>query len=213
MTRYLAVGAHPDDVEIGCGATLISLLRPDDELYYLAMSKCLDIDRNKERIINEWERVVDYLKNILPCKVTAEIFDFPNRRLFEEHMEIRKTLDHIRDKYHPNVVFGMSPKDLHQDHRYMGEETSRVFRECTLITYEIPRSVGIFIPNMYRVLSQDDVNKSIPLVTNYKSQSEKKYMAEDLIIGTLKHRGGEIGREYAQAFEVIRIVSDNENLF
>jgi len=206
MTRYLAVSAHPDDVEVGCGATLFSLLRPSDQLYYVVMTKCLDIRRNKN-ILEEWRQVVQYLKRELPCKVQAKIHDFPNRRLFEKHMEIRSILDKIRDSYKPDIVFSCSPKDLHQDHSYIGTEVRRVFRECSMLTYELPRSVGDFAPLHYQVLSEQDVRKAFELLLLYVSQSQMGYMSEDMLEGILKHRGGEIGRKYAQAFEVIRLVN------
>lgn len=211
--HYLAVGPHPDDVELGCAATLIEILKPDDKLLYITLSFCLDISRNKN-IKEELKKSQEFLRTILPCEVTFQNFDFTNRRMSEEHMEIRTALDKVRDEFKPDLVFSTSPKDLHQDHRYIGEEVMRVFRECTLITYEIPRSVGIFLPNMYVSLSQETVDKVVKIKDLYQSQSDMKYMAQDLVVGTFKHRGGEVGQSYAQAFEVIRIVvKNNKNFF
>jgi len=210
--HYLAVGPHPDDVELGCGATLFEILKPDDKLLYITMSFCLDIARNKN-IKEELKKSQEYIKSQLPCEVTFQNFDFPNRRMFEKHMDIREALDNIRSEFNPDIVFFTSPKDLHQDHRYIGEEVMRVFRECSLITYEIPRSVGIFLPNMYVSLSEKTVNKVIKIKELYKSQSEMKYMANDLLMGTFKHRGAEVGKSFAQAFEVIRIVLKNDDDF
>jgi len=207
MVRYLAIGPHPDDVESGCMASLINQLTEKDELMYIVISRCLDIPRNKN-IMFEWNKVIEYLKSILPCKFESKIFNFANRRMAEQHMEIRSMLDEIREKFAPHIVFTTSPKDLHQDHEYIGRETIRVFRECTVISYEIPRSVGVFIPNMYQVLNENDVLNAIKILNLYQSQSKKKYMKKELIWGTYKHRGGEIGREYAQAFEILRLVVD-----
>ncbi|NHI94798.1 MAG: hypothetical protein EAX96_20065 [Candidatus Lokiarchaeota archaeon] len=211
-THYLAVGPHPDDVELGCAATLFEIIKPDDKLLYITLSFCLDIERNKN-IKEELKKSQEFLKSMLPCEISFQNFDFPNRKMFEKHMEIREALEKARNQFDPDVVFSTSPKDLHQDHRYIGEEVMRVFRECTLITYEIPRSVGIFIPNMYVSLSQNTVDKVVKIKELYQSQSTQKYMSQDLVIGTLKHRGGEVGQNYAQAFEVIRIVVKNNKIF
>ena len=210
--RYLAVGPHPDDVELGCAATLFEILKPNDKLLYITMSFCLDIERNKN-IKEELKKSQEYIKSQLPCEVTFQNFDFPNRRMLEKHMDIREALENIKNSFNPDMVFSTSPKDMHQDHRYIGEEVMRVFRECSLITYEIPRSVGIFIPNMYVSLSQETVDKVLNIKELYKSQSEMKYMGNDLVMGTFKHRGGEVGQSFAQAFEVIRIVLKSDNDF
>ncbi|MHA1800043.1 MAG: PIG-L deacetylase family protein [Candidatus Helarchaeota archaeon] len=206
------MGPHPDDVELGCVAALFEIVKSNDKLLYVTISYCLDIERNKN-IKEELKKSQDYLKSTLPCEVSFQNFNFPNRKMFEKHMEIRDSLEKIRAEFKPDIVFTTSPKDLHQDHRYIGEEVMRVFRECTLITYEIPRSVGIFIPNMYVSLSQETIDKVLNIKKLYKSQSEKKYMSEDLVIGTLKHRGGEVGQNFAQAFEVVRIVLKSNNNF
>ena len=173
----------------------------------------MDISRNKN-IKEELKKSQEFLKKALPCDVSFKNFDFLNRRMFEQHMEIRAALEKTRNEFRPDIVFSTSPKDIHQDHGYIGEEVLRVFRECTLITYEIPRSVGIFLPNMYVSLSQETVDKVIKIKDLYQSQSKMKYMAQDILVGTLKHRGGEVGQSYAQAFEVIRIVlKDNKDFF
>ncbi len=210
MTRYLAIGPHPDDVEVGCGATLFSLLQPEDELYYVIMSMCLDIPRNTN-IEQEWDKTIAFLKENLRCKVTAEALNFTNRRMLEEHMEIRATLEKIKREFSPDVVITSSPKDIHQDHKYIGEEVTRVFRESSIITYEIPRSVGKFTPNIYVAVNQSDVDKAIKMISFYESQAGQNYMKLDLIEGTLKHRGGEVGRKYAQAFESNRLIIENKD--
>ncbi len=205
MVKYLALAPHPDDVELGCIAALQSMIRKDDEILYVVMSKCLDIERNKN-ILSEFEKVTEKLEEIFPCKFSHKIFDFPNRRLFETHMEIRAVLDKIRDEYKPDVVFTTSLNDLHQDHKYLSEETIRVFRRCTVLSYEISTSVGNFQPSLYKIVTKEQLDNMIDIVNIYESQKGQQYMSDDLIRGILKHRGGEIGVDFAQAFEVIRAV-------
>lgn len=205
MVKYLALAPHPDDVELGCIAALQSMIRKEDEILYVVMSKCLDIPRNKN-ILSEIQEVTEKLEEIFPCKFSHKIYDFSNRRLFEEHMEIRAVLEIIRDEYKPDVVFTTSLQDLHQDHRYLSEETIRVFRKCTVLAYEISTSVGNFQPNLYVVVTEEQMNNMVDIIKLYKTQRGQQYMSPELNIGILKHRGGEIGVDYAQAFEVIRVV-------
>lgn len=121
-------------------------------------------------------------------------------------MEIRAVLDKIRDEYKPDVVFTTSLNDLHQDHKYLSEETIRVFRRCTVLSYEISTSVGNFQPSLYKIVTKEQLDNMIDIINIYESQKGQQYMSDDLIRGILKHRGGEIGVDFAQAFEVIRAV-------
>jgi len=210
MTKYLLVGPHPDDVELGCLVGVMSIVEAGDEVTYLIMSDCTDIPRNRN-IIEEIKKVDEKLSAIFSALGVAFetiLYKFTNRRLREEHMEIRKRLEKIRNSFNPYTIFAPSPRDLHQDHSYIGEEVLRVFKNKTILNYEIPQATQDFNPNYFIVVDELMVEIVADILTIYKSQKRQNYMRKELMIGTLRHRGRTIGKDYAQAFEVRRMVSD-----
>lgn len=206
MTKYLLIGPHPDDVELGCVASILQMTSFRDAIRYVVLSKCLDIPRN-EQIEEEFDLACNRIKQYLKKRdYSAYIHDFKNRRLHSQAMEIRKQLEVHRDEFNPDVVFVTHYNDYHQDHSYLAEESFRVFRSCSIACYEIPRHIRRFLPNMYVRLEDISVNMSIDVLASYKSQETRFYMAHDLIKSTYRHRGGEVGTKYAQAFEIVRWV-------
>lgn len=208
MTTYLLLSPHPDDVELGCIASVMQMAKKGDTVVYAALSDCTNIPRNANIIVENAE-VCDILDNYFGKKEVQFhhfLFDYPNQRLREEHMKIRRELERLRGKFKPDVIFTTSPKDYHQDHSYIGEEALRVFRKSTVLFYEIPRGTFDFIPKYYVILDKKVVGLSIKILQTYKSQERKHYMRDDLMMGTYQHHGRMVNTDYAQAFEIAKVV-------
>lgn len=206
MTRYLALGAHPDDVELGCSATLFQILQPNDILYYIVMSKCSNVKGN-ELIVEEWKTASNCFRIFSASKnIKTWIHDFQNRSLSDHRIEIRKELDAILHDYQPEVVFTTSPNDLHQDHSYLGRESISTFRDCVILTYLNVRPSKFEYPDYYIALDDINIERTLKMISCYKSQKKKPEFDPELTKATFRHRGGEIRRKYAQAFKHVRTV-------
>lgn len=206
MTRYLALGAHPDDIEMGCGATLFSLLTKNDELRCITMSKVDKVPGN-ENIVNEWKGALKYLKNNSPCyRLQGFLHDFPNRSLRDHHLSIRKVLDAELNVYKPEVIFTTGPDDVHKDHKYLGEEAVSTFRNKKILTYISMRQSPFTLPNYYKVLQWCDIDRALKMISHYECQRRKLEFDPELILATFRHRGGETRERFAQAFKHIRTV-------
>ena len=194
--KVLFVGPHPDDVEIGALGTLLNL-RKNHEIFYITMSRCLDIPRNTD-IINEYNKVVKELK------VHTEILDLPNRELSQRGKEIREKLENYRDN-DIDLVFGPSLSDLHQDHQAVSQEIVRIFRYQSILFYEIPHSCPLFKPRFFFPLEENIVSEKIRIVSLYKSQSKRAYIQEPSLRSMMMFRGLEFDVKYAEGFEVFRL--------
>ncbi|MFX0198336.1 MAG: PIG-L deacetylase family protein, partial [Candidatus Hodarchaeota archaeon] len=186
--RVLAIGAHPDDIEYCCGGTVLGLLDKGAQVKYLVFSRCLDLPRNKN-IIEEYNEVL----KLMGLQATdATLLDFPNRRLYTIEAEVRSTLEEIRDSFKPDLVLCPSLDDINQDHRTVALESQKVFKQTTLLGYEVLTSSVNFFPNYFVPLTEDLVQRKLELCACYKSQAVKQYSQPEAIRGTMLHRGAQV---------------------
>jgi LmbE family N-acetylglucosaminyl deacetylase len=198
MESALFIGAHPDDVETGAAGLLLRLASRM-KIHYLVMSKCQDIPRNKY-LLEEFASVAKLL-NLSP-----EILDLPNRSVSLHGQEVRDALERYRDSNHVKLAVCPSNNDIHQDHKAVADEVIRVFRHCTVLFFETPHSCPFFEARLFVPLDQEIADKKVKVVSLYKSQRMMRYIHEEAILGTMRMRGAQCGHDYAEAFEVWRIV-------
>ena len=198
--RILDVGAHPDDVEFGCGGALGLFQTLDAKIRYIAFSKCTDLPRN-QGIETEWENVV---KMLGLNRDDAELLDFPNRLLYMHEAEIREKLEMIRDEFDTQLVFTHSPDDVHQDHGCLRDECRKVFKSSTILGYESPRSSVKFSPEFYIVIPDAIADKKRDLLECYQTQKSLPYSDPEKITAAMQYHGTKINARYAEAFNLIR---------
>lgn len=195
----LALGAHPDDIESGAGATLTKLVRSGDRLVCVVFSDCTDVPQNKD-IQDEFKDSMSFLTD------DSYLLSFPNRHLPEYSGDIRRHIEAARDTVKPDLVFTHSPGDVHQDHRTIYEETVRVIRNRTVLGYESPQSTLEFSPDVYYRVDERDVENKLSMLECYDTQRHRGYFNPDKTEGTLRYNGRKLGFEYAECFELIRDV-------
>jgi len=202
--RILFIGPHPDDVELGCGATIAKLTDGygSSEIYYVVISPALEDPRNKN-IINELYSAASVLGI---KKENIVIMNYPRRILHEFRQDIRYSLIELIKDLSPDIIFTTTPDDLHQDHSVIGEEVLRLFRRYSVIGYEVIRSSLYFIPNMYVKLSKQHIDKKVKALMEYKSQLNRYYFKPSVIEALARMRGSQVEAEYAEAFKVLRLV-------
>lgn len=159
--KVLAIGAHYDDVELGCGGTLHKLIQGGAEVMYLGLSSCY-----KPELISECQ---------LACKVlgiqTLELFNYPVRRFHEHRQEILDTLIKFRDKFQPDIVYTHSSNDLHQDHKVVFEESFRAFKNYTLFGYNFQWNQNVSLDHLCVTI---DIEKKVEAISKYESQASRE---------------------------------------
>ena len=201
--NYLFIGAHTDDIEHGAGGFLCrALSNPEDKVYYLTFSKCTDLSRNL-RIEKDQEAVKDYIQQ---RGGHVEMLDLPNRCLGNHGQEIRGHLEQIRNNFQPDIVFSHWEHDIHQDHKAVADETIRVFRNFSTLSYECLRSCPGFAPNAFYALKEEEISAKVQLLSLYKTQKELYYLARSATKSLASMRGVAIGCLYAEGFSIVRLV-------
>ena len=192
--RVLAVGCHSDDIEIGCGGTILALTgaHPAVQVTWVVLSAPDDRAREAETSAS------DFLGNAVSSDV--QIHDFrdgylPHAGGVKEVFEALKVVD-------PDLVFTHTRLDLHQDHRLACELTWQTFRDHLILEYEIPKYDGdLASPNVFVSLTEQIVDEKLELLhRHHASQSDKHWFDDELFRGLLRLRGMESASRYAEAF-------------
>ena len=197
----LLVGAHPDDIEIGCGGTISKYRGKMKDLSSVIFAPCLE-DPANEGILAE------YHASMKRMGTTASLDHRYARDVLESNIQdIRDILHMIKESDPPDVVFCPSINDLHQDHRAVASACKTIFRDSsTLLSYEVVRSTVDFLPSLYVRLGLLEVIEKQELMALYVTQKRRTYWNPKLTSGTARYGGAQAGVTYAEAFEVWRMI-------
>ncbi len=194
----LCLGAHCDDIEIGCGASLLKLLRanPNIELHWQLFTSTPE--RKKEAMLGA-ERFGKHAKDLF-----VEIRDFRDGYLPYSGLEVKEAMQDIARRVKPDLVFTHYRHDLHQDHRKISELTWNSFRNHLILEYEIPKWDGdMGQPNTFIEIDQDTAREKVALLQEvYNSQQNKNWFTDDLFYSLMRIRGMECNApsQLAEAF-------------
>jgi LmbE family N-acetylglucosaminyl deacetylase len=198
----LFIGPHPDDVEFACLGTLFKHKENGDNIFYLSVSECSDLPRNKN-LPQETRKVMEIIQPFKEIRL-----NLPNRKIYDtKNREVlRKSLEDLRNN---KITMVYSPwiKDINQDHSATAEEAIRVFRYNTILQYEITHSCPRFAPNYYEEITEIQKKQKMRIIEIFKSQAVKRYATTECIERLMLFRGMECGMEYAEAFIVWRIIN------
>jgi len=205
--KVLVLSPHTDDVELGCGGTIIKLLEGGHEIFWVVFSTAEDslpVTAPKDTLKKEFFCVI----NDLSLKEeNCKVFDFKVRNFHQYRQEILEDLVRTRNQYNPEIVIGPSLNDLHQDHQVVAHEMFRAFKTTSsIVCYEMPWNSVTFNTQCFSKLTFDQIKKKCKILKNYQSQliKGKSYFSKEYIFGLAKTRGIQCNSEYAEAFEVIR---------
>ncbi len=204
--KVLVVSPHTDDGEFGMGGTIARLVESGSELFYIAFSTA-------EKSVPE-----GYPPNILEIEVREAtkrlgippdnlfIYKYEVRKLNYVRQEILEILVKLRKEINPTVVFMPSPNDVHQDHQTVSMECMRAFKTSTLMGYELPWNNFKFNNQVFFSLEKRHVDKKIFAIEAYSSQRFRSYSDPEFIRSLARVRGVQVGVEFAEVFELIRMV-------
>jgi LmbE family N-acetylglucosaminyl deacetylase len=202
--KLLCLGAHSDDIEIGCGATLLRLLaeHPGCEVHWVVMSatpaRALEARASAEAFLSAAGHktviVKDFKESFFPY-VGAEIKSF-----FEE----------LKGMVKPDVIFSHRLRDRHQDHRIVAEFTWNTFRDHLILEYEIAKYEGdLGRPNLFVPLERAVAERKVELlIKHFASQATRTWFRPATFEGLMSIRGVECNAAegYAEAFHASKLV-------
>jgi N-acetylglucosamine malate deacetylase 1 len=206
VKRILVLAPHTDDYELGAGGTISRLMDSGADLSCAIFSTCdKSIPKGfpKDCLLHE-SRAAAAVLGLAQDKL--QIFDFPVREFPSHRQEILEHLVRFRDEFRPNLVLVNSGSDIHQDHQILHNEAVRAFRETTVLGYELPWNMIDFSSKALVALEPVHIELKKMALSAYKSQMHRKYFNREFINSWAQVRGVTIGAEFAEAFEVVRLV-------
>ncbi len=201
--RILCLGAHCDDIEIGCGGTLLKLLeaRPGVHVDWVVLSS----DEQREAEAQAGARA--FLASAGEANVVVKRF---RQRFFPYVPEIKEFFDELGVTTQPDLVFTHFGGDLHQDHRLLSELAYNTFRDHLILEYEIPKWDGdLGRPTVYVRLEATQVDNKVETIWDvFESQRDKHWFSQETFLALMRLRGIECKAPsgYAEAFHCRKLV-------
>jgi len=205
--RVLVLAPHTDDGEFGCGGTIARLLERGVEVRYVAFSiatKSLPPGFPPDTLAQEVREATTEI-GIPPEGLT--VHDLEVRTFPEHRQEILELLIALWEDWPPDAVLQPSIGDIHQDHQVVAAEGLRAFKRTTVLGYEIPWNSLNFNYQAYVALEHRHIERKVAALARYASQQHRNYANPDYIWNLARTRGINVGREFAEAFEVYRVVA------
>jgi LmbE family N-acetylglucosaminyl deacetylase len=197
------IGAHPDDIELGCGALIANILDKTDVL-------CLTLSDNQENPLLK-DIVAEHYRSMAVLGMPREnviVEKFITRKFPQMRQEILEYLFKLNKDFRPDIVFVHTRADIHQDHNQTTEEVLRAFRGTTVLGFDALRSSYGFFPHFLVEVRAEDVERKIQALGEYKTYSEKYYFDPQVLRSTLIRHGALAERPYAEGFDILRVVGN-----
>src|SRR5882724_3161712 len=200
--KVLCLGAHSDDIEIGCGGTILQLLSgyTNLEVVWVVFSS----GREREREARKSAAL--FLKHAKRQKVIVKNFRdgfFPY-----EGAKVKSFFEELKKEVNPDLIFTHYRIDRHQDHRTISDLTWNTWRRHLILEYEIPKFDGdLGSPNCFVPLSQQICSRKIKYICDvFQTQSNKSWLTEDTFQAMLRLRGVECAQRQAEAFYCRKLI-------
>ncbi len=205
--RLLFIGAHPDDIELGCGA-FISHINQKTEVLCVTLSD----NQKNPALLNLVEEHYNSMAVLGVPKDHVILKDFVTRRFPEKRQEILEFLYSLNRDYQPDIVFVHTKSDIHQDHYTSMEEALRTFRGTTVLGFDVLRSSFGFFPNFLVEVDEADVECKLRALAEYKTYTGKYYFNPEITRATLIRHGALAERPFAEGFDILRFIGSFEPL-
>jgi len=198
LHTVLCLGAHPDDIEIGCGGTILKLLdrHTDLDIHWVEFSG------SEVRAQEARNSAAQFLAGARSKRV--EVLQFKDSYFPYQGEKIKDHFEELKLSISPDVIFTSYHHDLHQDHRLISELTWNTFRNHLILEYEIPKWDGdMGAPNLFVHLTEKQYRDKVRYVLgNFKSQADQNWFCEQTFLALMRLRGMESNSpsDYAEAF-------------
>jgi LmbE family N-acetylglucosaminyl deacetylase len=202
LRRILCLGAHSDDIEIGCGGWILKFIEnnPSCQVFWSVFSGNSARKTEAKASANRFLDGVRY-KNIR-CAGFRESY-FPS-----EWAAIKSHFEKIGKAFEPDLIFTHYRNDRHQDHRVISDLTWNTFRNHLILEYEILKYDGdLGQPNFFAPLEAEVVQKKIKIIREcFRSQADKQWFTDDAFLALMRIRGIECASTYAEAYYCRKMV-------
>lgn len=206
-SRILILAPHTDDGELGCGGTIARLRAEGKEVFYAAFclcSKSLPAHLPPDTLEKECRKATAVLgvpeENLVLFNYEVRELPASRQQILEELLQLNKTIQ-------PDMVLLPAASDVHQDHQVIHQEGLRAFKNTTFAGYELPWNNYSFRTNFFMKLSAADLTKKMAALKEYKSQAHRNYMQDDFIRSLATVRGVQCNSDYAEAYEIYKLIS------
>jgi len=198
--RVLCLGAHCDDIEIGCGGTILTMARDiaNLDVHWVVFSS--NPEREQEARLSAQAFLTKATnKTVVIHRLRDGFFPYLGA-------EVKEHFEQLKREVSPDVILTHYRNDLHQDHRIVSELTWNTFRDHLILEYEIPKYDGDFgCPNLFVSLEEEVRQQKIQFILEFfHTQQQKPWFSADLFSAVLRLRGMEANAstQYAEAFYV-----------
>jgi LmbE family N-acetylglucosaminyl deacetylase len=209
VTRVLCLGAHSDDIEIGCGGTVLQLIEQSKNIEFYWFVLCA----NPERTLEARRSANAFLRGARDKTVIVKSF----RDGFLPYLgpPVKECFEELKKVFTPDVIFTHCRHDLHQDHRLVCELTWNTFRDQFILEYEVPKyDADLRSPNFFVPLSDAQARKKVNnLIRYFTTQRNKHWFREELFYGLMRLRSAEAASHtsYLEAFYCRKAVLKTAN--
>ncbi|WP_424357788.1 PIG-L deacetylase family protein [Methanocella sp. MCL-LM] len=206
INRILVLSPHTDDGEISAGGSIVRFIEEGKEIFYVAFSSCeksVPDNLPRDTLINECMEATAELG--IPRSHNI-LLDFDVREFHRYRQEILDAMINIKKDTEPDLVITPSSFDTHQDHQVIYNESLRAFKKSASIWgMEHPWNNLNFRTDIFIELADRHVLKKVAALKKYGSQSQRDYFSREYINAHLLTRGMNIGAQYSEVFECIRL--------
>jgi LmbE family N-acetylglucosaminyl deacetylase len=204
VKRVLCIGAHGDDIEIGCGGTILRLIAGSKRIEFFWLVLC----SNPQRALEAGRSAKAFLRGA--HKRTIVVKSFRDGFLPYIGAPVKECFEELKGSFSPDLIFTHFRHDLHQDHRLVCELTWNTFRHHLILEYEIPKyDADLFQPNFFVPLSDPVRRRKVQgLMRYFGTQRNKHWFSEELFQGLMRVRGVEAASptRYAEAFHCRKLL-------
>jgi LmbE family N-acetylglucosaminyl deacetylase len=132
--------------------------------------------------------------------------DYNPRDLFKDRMDILQLFYDTNKAINPDIVFVTNSKDIHQSHQVAYQEARRAFKYSTILGYELPWNSMSFDMDVFIEISEEDIKAKQASINSFETQKQRMFFSNDIVTDLAKLRGKQIGKEYAECFELTRMI-------
>jgi len=198
--KVLALAPHTDDIELGCGGFLSKLKKENSNIEIDAISF------SSAQPLSIGDPVEEFKSAMSILDINGEFLDFKPRVFHQQRQDILDFLWNRNKDNEYDLVLCPSSYDNHQDHQVLNQECFRAFKKTSIFGYEMPWNNRTFSTDIFVKLNRQSIDTKYKMVDCYKTQGERVFMSKEYIFDVARTRGLQVGCEYAECYEAIRLV-------